>query len=93
MTSLTAIKQEPILVLSEALNELIETHSWSLRELLVAYKIPKESWNDLWGALAEEETPGAFAELDEDLDIQRIVGWFEGVATTLGTEEAKLVTL
>lgn len=86
-------QKEPILVLSEEMDELIDMRSWELRALLVECKLPTDKWSQIWERHSDEE--GIFKELEvsTDLDIQRLVGWFKGVADALGTEESKLVKL
>lgn len=87
------VNQNTILVINEDLSTSIETHSWTLRDLLVTYKVPTKQWNDIWESLDDENAKESWNEADEDLDVQYLVGWFQGVAMALGCSEKDLVTL
>lgn len=82
---------KPILVINEELNEAIRDHGIALKEMLVLYEIPTNRWADIWTDLEEENA--LFSEMDEDLDVQWLVGWFKGVADVLGTEEKEIIDL
>jgi hypothetical protein len=73
------------LKLNKTVRESIAIYGDGLRELLHDMGMPEENWDYIWSSDDEEH--------EEDAELQWFVGWFAGVAETLGVTCEKLITL
>jgi len=80
-------RKKPALKLNSCTMEGIKLYSVAIRELLKQCKVPKEEWQTCLDDL--EKWPKA----DADAELQWFLGWFNGVAESLGCNLEDLVIL
>ena len=73
------------LKLNETVKESIEVYGDGLRELLHEMGLPPEEWDTIWSSDDEEH--------EEDAELQWFIGWFAGVAETIGVPCSELIAL